>query len=56
MFQMMKPYMPPPPNPAPPSPFEWGRPERVSELLGGDFDLKFETGTTVLRMPSAERV
>jgi SAM-dependent methyltransferase len=56
MFQMMKPYMPPPPSPAPPSPFEWGRPERVSELLGGDFDLKFETGTTVLRMPSAERV
>ena len=56
MFQMMKPYMPPPPNPAPPSPFEWGRPERVSELLGGDFDLKFETGTTVLRMTSGEYV
>ena len=56
MFQMMKPYMPPPPSPAPPSPFEWGRPERVSELLGGDFDLKFETGTTVLRMPSGEHV
>ena len=53
---MMKPYMPPPPNPAPPSPFEWGRPERVTELLGGDFDLRFETGTTVLRMPSAEYV
>ena len=56
MFQMMRPYMPPPPSPAPPSPFEWGRPERVSELLGGDFDLRFETGTTVLRMPSGERV
>ena len=55
MFQMMRPYMPPPPSPAPPSPFEWGRPERVSELLGGDFDLRFETGTTVLRMPSGER-
>lgn len=56
MFQMMRPYMPPPPNPAPPSPFEWGRPERVSALLGADFDLKFETGTTVLRMPSGEHV
>src|SRR4030095_4808990 len=29
MFQVMKRYMPPPPNPAPPSPFEWGRPERI---------------------------
>ncbi|WP_198377715.1 class I SAM-dependent methyltransferase [Neoroseomonas rubea] len=56
MFQMMRPYMPPPPNPAPPSPFEWGREERVRELLGADFDLAFETGTTVLRMPSGERV
>jgi SAM-dependent methyltransferase len=54
MFQVMKPYMPPPPSPAPPSPFEWGRPERVRDLLGKDFDLKFETGTTVLRMPSGE--
>ena len=56
MFQMMKPYMPPPPVPAPPSPFEWGRQERVSELLGRDFELKFEIGTTVLRMPSGEAV
>jgi SAM-dependent methyltransferase len=56
MFQMMRPYMPPPPSPAPPSPFEWGRAERVRELLGADFDLAFETGTTVLRMPSGERV
>jgi SAM-dependent methyltransferase len=54
MFQMMKPYMPPPPTPAPPSPFEWGRPERVRELLGKDFDLKFETGTTVFRISSGE--
>jgi SAM-dependent methyltransferase len=56
LFGVMRPYMPSPPSAAPPSPFEWGRPERVSELLGGDFDLKFETGTTVLRMPSSERV
>ena len=55
MFQMMRPYMPPPAA-APPSPFEWGREERVSALLGKDFDLKFETGTTVLRMPSGAAV
>jgi SAM-dependent methyltransferase len=56
LFQVMRPYMPPPPSPAPPSPFEWGKQERVSELLGKDFDLRFETGTTVLRMPSGEYV
>lgn len=56
MFQMMRPYMPPPPNPAPPSPFEWGRPERVRELLGRDFDLKIEPATSILRMESGERV
>ena len=53
MFQMMRPYMPPP-SPAPPSPFEWGREERVRQLLGDAFDLQFEAGTTVLRMPDAE--
>ena len=56
MFQVMRPYMPPPPSPAPPSPFEWGRQERVQELLGSAFDLKFETGTTVLREPDGEAV
>ena len=33
-FAMMKPYLPPPPSPAPPSPFAWGRPE-MSPLLAG---------------------
>jgi SAM-dependent methyltransferase len=56
MFQVMRPYMPAPPAPAPPSPLEWGRPERVRELLGAAFDLRFETGTTVLRAPSGEAV
>jgi SAM-dependent methyltransferase len=56
MFQMMRPFMPPPPSPAPPSPFEWGREARVRELLGDDFALQFEGGTTVLRMPSGEVV
>jgi hypothetical protein len=51
-FSVMRPYLPPPPTPAPPSPFEWGRPESIHALLGNAFDLKFETGTTTLRVPS----
>ncbi len=54
MFQVMKPYMPPPPVPAPPSPFEWGKTERIRELLGGAFDLKFEKGVSNYREPSGE--
>lgn len=54
MFQVMKPYMAPPPNPAPPSPFEWGRTERIAELLGRNFDLKFEKGVSFYREPSGE--
>jgi SAM-dependent methyltransferase len=54
MFKVMKPYMAPPPDPAPPSPFEWGKVERVRELLGKGFDLKFERGTTFYREPSGE--
>lgn len=56
MFQVLRRYMPEPPAPAPPSPFEWGRKERVQELLGTAFDLRFEAGTTVLRMPSGNAV
>jgi len=56
IFKTMRPYMPaPPPNP-PPSPFAWGREERVRELLGSAFDLTFERGATVLRMPSGKVV
>lgn len=54
MFMVMKPYMPPPPTPAPPSPFEWGKTERIRELLGGAFDLKFEKGTSFYREPNGE--
>ena len=52
LFKVMKPYMPEPPSPPPPSPFEWGSREHVKHLLGAAFDLRFETGTTVLREPS----
>jgi SAM-dependent methyltransferase len=54
MFQVMRRYMPPPPNPAPRSPFEWGRPERIRELLGDAFQLRFEEGISYYREPSAE--
>jgi SAM-dependent methyltransferase len=56
LFKVMRPYMPPPPAAPPPSPFEWGKPERVRELLGGAFDLKFEKGVTILRLPSGKAV
>jgi SAM-dependent methyltransferase len=56
LFKVMKPYMPAPPSPPPPSPFEWGNPDRVKQLLGSAFDLRFETGTTVLREPSGAAV
>lgn len=56
LFMVMKPYMPVPAAPAPPSPFEWGNRERIEQLLGSSFDLRFETGTTVLREPSGEAV
>jgi ubiquinone/menaquinone biosynthesis C-methylase UbiE len=54
MFEVMKRYMPPPPTPAPRSPFEWGRTERISELLGHAFQLRFEKGISYYREPSAE--
>lgn len=53
MFQVMKPYMAATPNP-PPSPFEWGRTERIRELLARDFDLKFEKGVSCYREPDGE--
>jgi SAM-dependent methyltransferase len=56
MFSVMKRYMPAPPatSPAPRSPFEWGKTERLRELLGGAFELRFEKGVSYYREPSAE--
>ena len=53
MFEVMKRYMPPASNPPPASPFDWGRPERIRQLLG-DFDVRFESGVSYYREPSAE--
>ena len=54
MFQVMKPYMPAPAAPATPSPFEWGNTDRIRQLLGESFDLKFERAVSYYREPSAE--
>jgi SAM-dependent methyltransferase len=56
LFRVMKPYMAPPAGSPPPSPFAWGDRARVRELLGGAFDLRFETGTTTLRLPAGRDV
>ena len=54
MFQVMKPYMPVPAAPAPPSPFEWGNTDRIRQLLGEHFELKFERAVSYYREPGAE--
>lgn len=55
MFSVMKKYMPAPPQPAPPSPFAWGNAARVQELLGDNFELRFEQGTNRFRYGSGEQ-
>ena len=52
MFQVMKRYAPPP-SPAPPSPFEWGRTERIRQLLEPDVQPAIRERHLVL--PRAER-
>jgi SAM-dependent methyltransferase len=50
-FAVHRPYLSPSPGP---SPFDWGVPDRLRQLLGGAFDLSFEAATTVLRLPSSQ--
>jgi SAM-dependent methyltransferase len=51
MFRMMAPFQPAPP---PSSPFDWGREDRVRELLGEAFELRFEHLVSSLRLPDGE--
>jgi SAM-dependent methyltransferase len=53
MFQVMRRYMATAPTGIP-SPFDWGRPERIRALLGDDFELRLEPGVSYYREPSAE--
>jgi len=52
MFAILRRFMPTPP--AAPSPFAWGRPDRMRELLGAHFELDFEPGTNSFRYASGE--
>jgi ubiquinone/menaquinone biosynthesis C-methylase UbiE len=51
MFKVMAPYQPAPP---PSSPFDWGKEDRVRELLGDAFELEIEQHVSTLRIPSGE--
>ncbi len=53
MFKMMAPFQPPPPEGAG-APLDWGRAERVHELLGSAFDLQIEERVSTLESESAE--
>ena len=53
MFKLIRSYKPAEENPAP-SPFEWGKSARVVELLGPNFELEFEVGTSFFRPESGE--
>jgi SAM-dependent methyltransferase len=55
MFGVMKQFMPAPPQPPPPSPFAWGKHERLHELLDRDFDLEIEEATNHFRYASGEQ-
>ena len=45
-----------PDMPPPPSPWVWGDCDRIRELLGQWFDLRFENGCSVLREQNSERI
>jgi SAM-dependent methyltransferase len=51
MFKMMAPFQPAPP---PSSPFDWGREERVRELLGEAFELQIEEYVSPMQIASGE--
>jgi hypothetical protein len=51
MFRMMAPFQAGPP---PSSPFDWGRKERVQELLGDSFKLEIEEHVSTLETADGE--
>jgi SAM-dependent methyltransferase len=55
LFAVMRPFQPPPPAGVG-NQFDWGREDYVSDLLGEDFELRFEYGDSVLRAESGEAV
>jgi hypothetical protein len=55
MFEVMAPFMPSP-IPGVGNVFDWGHPDYVQELLGGDFEVGIEERDTVLDAESGEQV
>jgi SAM-dependent methyltransferase len=53
MFKTMAQFQPPPPEGAG-MPLDWGRPERVQELLGDAFDLQIEERASTFEIGGAE--
>jgi len=54
MFEVMLRYITLPSGPASRSPFEWGRTERVRQLLAATFRMRFERGVSYYRETSGE--
>ncbi len=55
VFELLQSYMPPSER-LPPSPFDWGSIDRITELLDEDFELDFESGTSYQHLPNGEAV
>jgi SAM-dependent methyltransferase len=55
LFAVMRPFQPAPP-PGVGNQFDWGREDYVRDLLGGDFELEFVHGDSVLEADSGESV
>lgn len=55
IFGIMRPYQPAPPAGVG-NPFDWGREDHVTDLLGNEFELEFAHGDSVLEAESGESV
>lgn len=52
--QRMAPFMPPPPSTPSPSPYNWGDRDWLQTALGETFEIAFEEGEAIHRLPDAE--
>lgn len=52
--QRLAPFMPPPPPSPPPSPYNWGDRDWLRTALGEAFEVGFEEGVAIHRLPDAE--
>jgi SAM-dependent methyltransferase len=56
VFEVMRPFQPAPPPAGVGNPFDWGREDYVTGLLGADFDLEFVHGDSLLESDSGESI